>query len=115
MQQRLVAAGQTNHRLIDSLISVRVQLHRLADNIGGFGAGLREKPHFVHGIQQLAVRRLEAVDLRDGTRDDDRHGIGHVVGLQRLTDWLLEHLCPQSHYIWVVMLFAFRLFFLWHS
>ena len=115
VQQRLVAARQTHHRLIDGGVAVRVQLHRLADDVGGFGAGLCEKPHFVHGVQKLAVRRLEAVDLRDGTRDDDRHGVGHVVGLQRLTDRLLEHLCPQPHHIRVVMFFAFRLFFLWHS
>ena len=115
VQQRLVAARQTHHRLIDGGVAVRVQLHRLADDVGGFGAGLCEKPHFVHGVQKLAVRRLEAVNLRNGTRDDDRHGVGHIVGLQRLTDRLLEHLRPQPHHIRVVMLFAFRLFFLWHS
>ena len=115
VQQRLVAARQTHHRLIDGGVAVRVQLHRLADDVGGFGAGLCEKPHFVHGVQKLAVRRLEAVDLRNGTRDDDRHGVGHIVRLQRLTDRLLEHLRPQPHHIRVVMLFAFRLFFLWHS
>ena len=115
MQQRLVAAGEADHCLIDGLIAVRVQLHGLADDVGGFGAGLREKAHFIHGIQELAVRRLESVDLRNGARDDDRHGVGHVVGLERLTDRLLEHLRPQAHHIRVVMLPAFRLFFLWHS
>ena len=115
MQQRLVAAGEADHGLIDGSVAVRVQLHRLADDVGGFCAGLGQKSHLIHGIEQLAVRRLEAVDLRDGARDDDRHGVGHVVRLQRLADRLLEHLRPQAHHIRVVLLSAFRLFFLWHS
>ena len=115
VQQRLVAAGEADHGLIDGSVAVRVQLHRLADDVGGFCAGLGEKPHLIHGVEQLAVRRLEAVDLRDGARDDDRHGVGHVVRLQRLADRLLKHLRPQPHHIRIVLLSAFRLFFLWHS
>ena len=37
------------------------------------------------------------------------------AALPALTDRLLEHLRPQAHHIRVVMLFALRLFFLWHS
>ena len=36
--------------------------------------------------EQLPVGGLEAVDLRNGPGDDDAHGIGHVVGLQRVGD-----------------------------
>ena len=50
-----------------------------------------EQPHPVHGVEQLAVRGLEAVDLRDGAGDDDAHGVGHVVGLQRAGDGVFQH------------------------
>ena len=115
MQQRLVAARQAHHRLVDCLIAVRVQSHRLADNVRRFRPGSREKPHFVHRIQQLSVRRLKAVNFRNRARDDDRHRVGHVVLLKRLADGLLHHLRPQSLHVRVHALRRIRLFFLRHS
>ena len=78
------------------------------------GAG--KQAHLVHGVQKLAVGGLKAVDLRDGPGDDDRHGIGHIVDLQRLGDGLLQHLGPQAHDVGVGYL-GFGLvgvFLLWH-
>ena len=49
-----------------------------------------------HGIQQLAVRRFEAVDLRQGTGDDDAHGVGHIVGFQRIGDGRFQHLARRE-------------------
>ena len=45
---------------------------------------------------------LEAVDLRDGPGDDDRHGVGHVVQFQRLSNGLLQHLGVQPHHVGVI-------------
>ena len=39
---------------------------------------------------------LEAVDLRNGARNDDAHGIRHVVFLQRLGDRLGDDLRLQT-------------------
>ena len=48
------------------------------------GAAPRQQAHFIHGVQELAVGGLEAVDLRNGAGDDDAHGVGHIVLVQRL-------------------------------
>ena len=101
VQQGLVALGQTHHGLIDGLIAVGVQAHGLAHDVGGLGAAAGEKPHLVHGIQELAVSGLEAVDLRNGTGDDNAHGVGHIVFVQRSGDGLIHHRAPQTHYIGV--------------
>ena len=61
-----------------------------------FGAVALEQAHVVHGVQQLAVRRLEAVDLRQGTGDDDAHGVGHIVGFQRIGDGRFQHLARRE-------------------
>ena len=58
---------------------------------------------------------LEAVDLRDGAGDNDRHGIGHVVELQGVGDVLLEHLRPQPLHPIGRRLVGGFLFFTWHS
>ena len=92
MQQRLISAGKAHHRVVDGGVAVRVELHRLADDVGALCTRGTEKPHFVHCEEQLAVGGLEAVDLRDGSREDDAHGVGHVVLLKRLHDRLLHHL-----------------------
>ena len=81
MQQRLVALGQTDHGLVDSRIAVGVQAHGLAHNVGGLGTPSCQQTHLVHGVQELPVRGLEAVDLRDRPGDNDGHGIGHIVDL----------------------------------
>ena len=101
VQQGLVALGQAHHGLIDGLVAVGVQAHGLAHDVGGFGASAGKQAHFIHGIQQLPVGGLEAVDLRNGPGDDDAHGIGHVVLVQRPGDGLLHHRAPQAHYIGV--------------
>jgi len=99
MQQRLIALGKTHHGLINGGIAVGVQAHGLADNIGGFRPSTGEQTHFVHGVQQLAVRRLEAIDLRNCPGNDHRHGIGHVVHVKRLCNRLIDHRAAQAHHI----------------
>ena len=83
MEKRFVSAAQTNHCVVYRRVSVRIELHRRADDIGAFCAVSAEKPHLVHGEQKLSVRRLEAVDLRDRTGNDDAHRVGHIVCLDR--------------------------------
>ncbi len=79
MNQRTVPSGQSHHRLINCLISVRIQCHGLAYNISRFRSRRIQQFHPVHGIEQLAVGRLKPVDLRDRTRYYHTHGVGHVV------------------------------------
>ena len=83
-EQRFVARGKAHHRFVDGGIAVRVELHGLTDDVGAFLALALEQAHLVHGVEQLAVRGLEAVDFRERTRDVGAHGIGHVVSLKRL-------------------------------
>ena len=90
-QQALVAAAHAHHRIVDSGIAVGVQVHGAAHDVGRFGACALEQTHLVHSVQQLAVRRLEAVDLRQRAADDDAHGVGHIVGFQRAGNGILQH------------------------
>jgi len=99
VQQGLVALGQADHGLVDGLVAVGVQAHGLAHDIGALGAAAGQQAHLVHGVQQLSVGGLEAVDLRDGAADDDRHGVGHIVLVQRGGDGLLHHRTPQAHHV----------------
>ena len=101
VQQGFVALGQTHHGLVDGLVAVGIQAHGLAHDVGGLGASAGEQAHLVHGVQQLAVGGLEAVDLRYGAADDDRHGVGHIVLVQRTGDGLLHHRAPQAHHVGV--------------
>ena len=96
VQQRLVPARKAHHRVVDGGVAVRVELHRLPDDVGGLDLPAAQQSHLVHRVKQLAVRRLEAVDLRDRTRDDHAHRVGHVVDFQRLADRLLQHLGAQA-------------------
>ena len=116
VQQRLVALGQTHHRLVDGLIAVGVETHGLTHDVGALGAAAGQQPHFIHGVQQLPVGGLEAVDLRDGAADDHRHGVGHIVLVQRSGDGLLHHRAPQPHHVGVarVPYFLFFCFLLCH-
>ena len=57
-------------------------------------------PHVGRRSQVLVVG-LEAVDLRYGAADDDRHGVGHIVLVQRTGDGLLHHRAPQAHHVGV--------------
>ena len=44
------------------------------------------------------MRGLKAVDLRDGSGNDNGHGIGHVVDLQRFGDRLLSGGTHQTNH-----------------
>ena len=124
-EQRLVAGCQTHHRLVDCGVAVRVELHGLAHNVGALLALALEQTHLVHGVEQLAVGGLKAVDLGERTRDVDAHGVGHVVDLERLRDRLIGDLGVQADdvlgvdllFLWLVLRLLlchdFLLNFLW--
>ena len=90
-EQALVAAAHAHHGVVDGGVAVGVQVHGAAHDIGRLGAGALEQTHLVHGVQQLAVRRLKAVDLRQRAADDNAHGIGHIVGFQRAGNGIFQH------------------------
>ena len=110
-KKRLVAGGQTHHRLVDRGVAVRVELHGLAHDVGALLALALQQTHLVHGVEQLAVRGLKAVDLGERTRDVDAHGVGHVVDLERLRDRLVGDLGVQADdvlgvdllFLWLVL------------
>ena len=102
VEQGPVTPAEAHHGVVDGRVAVGVELHGLAHHVGALGAGAPQQVHLVHGVKQLAVGGLEPVDLRDGPGDDDAHGVGHVVDLQRLGDGLLQHLGPQAHDVGVV-------------
>ena len=124
-KQRFVARRQAHHRLVDRGIAVRVELHGLAHDVGALLALALEQTHLVHGVEQLAVRGLKAVDLGERTRDVDAHGVGHVVDLERLRDRLVGDLGVQADdvlgvdllFLWLVLRLLlchdFLLNFLW--
>ena len=116
-QQSAVALGETHHRIVDGGVAVGIQTHGLAHDVGGLRPRSRQQTHFIHGVEQLAVGGLEAVDLRDGPGDDDAHGVGHIVGLQRVGDGLLHHRRPEAHDVGVIgwMPGSFRLLLFRHN
>ena len=89
-KQGFVAARETDHRLIDRSVAVRVQPHSLTNDVRGLRARAGEQVHLIHCIEQLAVRRLEAVDLRNRAGEDDAHRVGHIVDLERIDDRLFD-------------------------
>ncbi len=97
MQQSLVAAAQTYHRVVDGAVAVGVELHRSADDVRRLGARAGEQTHLVHGVQQLAVRGLEAVYLGDGSRHDDAHRIGHEVFFDSICDALFHYIARAGY------------------
>ncbi len=116
-QQRLVTAGKAHHGVVNGGVAVGVEPHGLPHDVGGFGPSAAQKAHFIHGIEQFAVGRLEPVDLRDGAADDHAHGVGHEVGVQRFGDDLIHHGAAQSHHVGVVHTagWLFFLFLLRHE
>ena len=115
-QKGLVARGQADHGLIDGSIPVGIEPHGLADDVGTLGARTAEQTHLVHGIEELAMRGLEAVDLGDRTGDDDAHGIGHVVLLERIGNRLLAGLAAKAEDIRIISVFrGFFCLFLSHG
>ena len=97
MQQGLIVSCKTDHGLINGRITVGIQLHGLAHNVGRLGALAGKQTHFVHGIEQFPVRGLEAVNLRNGSGHNNGHGIGHVVKLQRLGDGLFGSAAHETN------------------
>ena len=91
-QQALVGTAHAHHRVVDGRIAVGVQVHRAAHDVGTFGAHAFQQAHGVHRVQQLAVRRFEPVDLRQGAGYDDAHRVGHIVGFEGLGDGGLDDL-----------------------
>ena len=110
-EQGLVARGKAHHGLVDGRIAMGVQLHGLADDVGALLARAVEQAHLVHGIQKLAVRRLEPVDLRERAGHVGAHGVGHVVHFEGLRDGLLQHLGVQADHVGVFHMLLLRLCF----
>ena len=73
-----------------------------------------EQAHLVHGVEQLAMRRLEAVDLGERTRNVGAHGVGHVVRFERFRDGLLRYLGVQADNVRVINVLLLRALF-WFS
>ena len=109
VQQRFVAACQSDKRLVYCRISVRIKTHRLTYDVGALGFCAGEQSHLVHGIQQLSVCGLEAVYLGYCTGDYDTHCIRHEVFLNRFGDRLLPNLCSG------LCNRRSRCLFLWHN
>lgn len=84
MQQRLIASRHAHHCLIDRLIAMWIQFHRLTNDIGGFRAGAGLQAHFIHRVQQFPMRRLKPIYFRDGAGNDDAHRIWHIILLERV-------------------------------
>ena len=105
VQQRFVSARQSHHRFIDCHITVWIQLHGGADHIGRFGPCTGQQSHLIHGVQQLAMRGLEAVYFGDRPGYDDTHRVGHIVFFQRIGDLLIDHLARVLDVrLWVVFM-----------
>ena len=116
MQQRFVAPCQTHHGLVNGRIAMGVQPHGLTHNVCRLGPSAGEQPHLIHGVQQLPVRGLEAVNLRDGTGHNHGHCIGHIIEFQRFRNGLLGGGTNQAHNAIGIHFFLFFgfLFFLCH-
>ena len=71
--------GQAHHGVVDAGVAVGVVFaQHVAHDAGGLAEGLvRRDPHLVHRIEDAPVHGLQAVPhVRQGARDDDRHGVG---------------------------------------
>ena len=79
-----MVASKTDHRFINSGVTVRIKTHRLSHDIRALGSLLRHKPHGIHGIEELSVRGLKTVDLGNGTRNYNAHGVRHIVFDERI-------------------------------
>ena len=117
VQQRTVALGKAHHRVIDGDVAVGIEPHGLTDDVRALRARAVQQSHLIHGIEELAVAGLKAVDLRNGTRDDDRHRVGHIVRLQRIGDALFDHVRTQAEDVGVIAVLGggFLLFVLLHG
>ena len=105
VQQRFVSARQSHHCFIDCHITMWIQLHGGADHIGRFGPRTGQQSHLIHGVQQFAMRGLEAVYFGDRPGYDDTHRVGHIVFFQRIGDLLIDHLARVLDVrLWVVFM-----------
>ena len=85
--------GETDHRLVDREVTVRVVLaDDLADRPGRLLVrAVGEDAALVHRVEDAAVHRLQAVsDVGQGARGDDRH---------RVLDEALAHLAAELAYL----------------
>ncbi len=98
MALRLVAAAEPDHRLVDRGISVGIEPHGLAYDVGGFGPSAGEQAHFIHGIEQFSVGGFEAVNFRNGPGQNHTHGIGHEIDFQCLGNGLFYHFRMEPHH-----------------
>ena len=76
-----------DHGFVDRPVAVRVvPAHDIADDAGRLAvARARARAAIEHAPEDLALHRLEAVaHVRQGTRDDDAHGVVEVAG--RISD-----------------------------
>ena len=83
------ALGHADERRVDRRVAVRVvALHRLADDARALARrGRRPEAEVVHGDEDAALRRLEAVaHVGQGAADDDRHGVVEVAVLHLVGD-----------------------------
>ena len=92
MKQRPIPLRETYHCVIDCRVAMWIQLHRLSNNVGRFCP----RSLLVHRVQDFAVAWFEAVDLRDSAGDDDGHGVGHIICLQRLCNRLLNGFLSET-------------------
>jgi hypothetical protein len=78
-----------DHGVVDRRIAVRVVLtHHVADDAGGLLVGLRAVvAAILHGVQDAAVDRLEAVaHVREGAAHDHAHGVIEIGAAHLLFD-----------------------------
>ena len=111
VQKGLIALGQTDHGFVDCRVAVGVQPHGLTHDIRRLGSATVQKAHFIHGIKELPVGRLEAVNLRNGPGYNHRHGIGHIVDFQSFGNGLLCSGAMQTHDAVSIHFFLFRFLF----
>ena len=73
--------GHAHHRLVDRTVAVRVVLaEHLTDDGRALAIGrIRPQTHLVHGVEDAALDRLQAVaHVRKGARDDHAHRVVEV-------------------------------------
>ena len=95
-QQAFVGTAHTHHGVVDGGITVGVQVHGAAHDVGAFGAGAFQQAHAVHGIQQFAVGGLEAVNFRQRAGNNNAHGVRHVVCFQRIGNGAFDDLTGRE-------------------
>ena len=80
--------------VVDGPVAVRVVFaHRLADHAGALTVrSVGAQPHVLHGVEDAALHRLEAVPyVGDGPRRDHRQGVGEEGLGHLLGDRYVQH------------------------